>query len=173
MHVAAAHPWLTVLIVAVVVLAPFAARWVRRANRKVNAALRDFQRPAQTPADHELLTYLNEVGPVPELPMGRFRPDSASLGFDFQYDGVAVCGFEDGDAVAVTDDRARAEAAIATWMRESEGIDDEHTIRESLAWMKPQWVVFEWEPEDSECVWLMNTVSEGDDQAVHVYYLPA
>jgi hypothetical protein len=42
---------LTVLIVAVVVLAPFAVRWVRRANRKVNAALRDFQRPAQTPAN--------------------------------------------------------------------------------------------------------------------------
>jgi hypothetical protein len=125
------------------------------------------------PADHELLTYLDEVGPVPELPMGRFHPDSSSLGFDFQYDGVAVCGFEDGDAVAVTDDRSRAEAAIATWMREFEGIDDEHTIRESLAWMKPQWAVFEWQPEDSECVWLMNTVSEGDDQAVHVYYLPA
>jgi hypothetical protein len=41
---------LTVLVVAVVVLAPFAVRWVRRANRKVNAALRDFQRPTQPPA---------------------------------------------------------------------------------------------------------------------------
>jgi len=84
-----------------------------------------------------------------------------------------VCGFEDGDAVAVTSDRARAEAAVATWMRESEGIEDEHTVRESLGWMKPRWVVFEWEPEDAECVWLMNPASEGDDQAVHVYYLPA
>jgi hypothetical protein len=50
MHVVLAHPWLTVLAVAVVVLAPFAVRWVRRANRKVNAALRDFQRSAQTSA---------------------------------------------------------------------------------------------------------------------------
>jgi Sec-independent protein translocase protein TatA len=51
MHVVLAHPWLTVLVVAVVVLAPFAVRALRRANRKVNAALRDFQRPAQTPAN--------------------------------------------------------------------------------------------------------------------------
>jgi len=50
MHVVLAHPWLTVLAVAVVVFAPFAVRWVRRANRKVNAALRDFQRPTQPPA---------------------------------------------------------------------------------------------------------------------------
>jgi len=125
------------------------------------------------PADHENLIYLEEVGPVPELPMGRFHPSTTSLGFDFQYDGVPVCGFEDGDAVAVTSDRARAEAAVATWMRESEGVEDEHTIRESLGWMKPQWVVFEWEPEDAECVWLMNPAAEGDDQAVHIYYLPA
>ncbi|MFF0009640.1 hypothetical protein ACFYQT_40300 [Streptomyces tibetensis] len=125
------------------------------------------------PADHENLTYLDEIGEVPELPMGRFHPATTSLGFDFQYDGVVVCGFEDGDAVAVTADRAKAEAAIATFLREVEGIDDEPTVRESLGWMKPRWVVFEWEPEDAEFVWLMNPASEGDDQAVHVYYLPA
>jgi hypothetical protein len=125
------------------------------------------------PADHENLTYLDEIGPVPELPMGRFHPSATSLGFDFQYDGIPVCGFEDGDAVAVTDEPSRAAAAIATFLREAEGIDDEHTIRESLAWLKPRWVVFEWEPEDAECVWLMNPSSEGDDQAVRVYYLPA
>lgn len=124
------------------------------------------------PADHENLTYLDEVGEVPELPMGRFHPSTTGLGFDFQYDGVLVCGFEDGDAVAVTTDQGKAAAAVATWMREVEGIDDEHTIRESVGWMKPQWVVFEWEPEDAECVWLMNPAQEGDDQAVHVYYLP-
>jgi hypothetical protein len=125
------------------------------------------------PADHEHLTYLDEVGPVPELPMGRFHPSTTTLGFDFHYDGVAVCGFEDGDAVAVTDDQPKAEAAVAPYLREVEGIDDQHTVRESIGWMKPRWVVFEWEPEDAECVWLMNPASEGDDQAVHVYYLPA
>jgi len=125
------------------------------------------------PPDHDNLIYLDEIGAVPELPMGRFRPSAASLGFDFVYDGVPVCGFEDGDAVAVTDDRARAEAAIATWLRESEGIEDEHTVRELLAWLKPRWVVFEWEPEDAECVWLMNPASEDDDQAVRIHYLPA
>jgi hypothetical protein len=50
MHVVLAHPWLTVLVVAVV-LAPFAVRALRRANRKINAAHRDFQHPAQTPAN--------------------------------------------------------------------------------------------------------------------------
>lgn len=125
------------------------------------------------PADHENLTYLDEVGEVSELPMGRFHPSTTSLGFDFQYDGVPVCGFEDGDAVAVTTDQSRAAAAIATYLREVEGIDDERTVRESIGWMKPRWVVFEWEPEDAECVWLMNPASEGDEQAIHVYYLPA
>lgn len=124
------------------------------------------------PVDHEELTYLDEVGPVPELPMGRFHPSTTALGFDFQYDGVLVCGFEDGDAVAVTADQSKAEAAVATFLREVEGIDDEATVNESLSYMKPRWVVFEWEPEDAECAWLMNPAEEGDDQAVHVYYLP-
>lgn len=124
------------------------------------------------PVDHEELTYLDEVGPVPDLPMGRFHPSATGLGFDFQHEGVLVCGFEDGDAVAVTTDQAKAEAAVATYLREVEGIDDEHTIRESLGWMTSRWVVFEWEPEDAECAWLMNPAEEGDDQAVHVYYLP-
>ncbi len=124
------------------------------------------------PADHDNLTYLDEVGDVPELPMGRFRPTTGSLGFDFQYNDVPVCGFEDGDVVAIAPSRASANAAVATYLREVEGIDDEHTIHESLGWMKPRWVVFEWEPEDAECVWRMNPASEGDDQAVHVYYLP-
>ena len=125
------------------------------------------------PADHEQLNYLDEVGEVPELSMGRFHPSTTSLGFDFQYDGVLVCGFEEGDAVAVTTPQPKAEAASASYLREVEGIDDEPTVRECIAWMKPRWVVFEWEPEDAECVWLMNPASEGDDQAVHVYYLPA
>jgi len=125
------------------------------------------------PADHENLTYLDEVGEVPKLPMGRFHPSITSLGFDFQYDGVVVCGFEDGDAVAVTADPSMAEAAIATYLREVEGIEDEGIVRELIGWMKPLWVVFEWEPEDAECAWLMNWCDEGTDQAVRVYYLPA
>lgn len=125
------------------------------------------------PADHEGLTYLDEVVEVPELPMGRFHPSTTSLGFDFAYEGVQVCEFEDGDAVAVTDDRGKAEAALATYLREVAGYDDEATVRQEIGYLKPEWVVFEWQPEDSESVWLMNEAAEGDDQAVHIYYLPA
>jgi hypothetical protein len=125
------------------------------------------------PADHKDLTYLDKIEPVPDLPMGRFHPSTTVLGFDFAYEGVAVCEFEDGDAVAVTDDRAKAEAAIATYLREAAGVDDEGDVRQQLGDLKPEWVVFEWQPEGSECVWLMNEATEGDDLAVHVYYLPA
>lgn len=123
------------------------------------------------PAGHDGLTYLDEVVEVPELPMGRFHPSTTSLGFDFAYDGVPVCGFEDGDIVAVTADRGKAEAAVATYLREVADLDDETDIREDAARLKARWVVFEWEPEDAECVWMMNPASEGDDQTVHVFYL--
>jgi hypothetical protein len=34
--------------------------------------------------------------------------------------------------------------------------------------------VFEWEPEDAESPWTVSwDAAEGDDQAVHIYYLPA
>ena len=123
--------------------------------------------------DYEGLRYLDEVGPVPELPMGRFQPTSAAPGMDFEYDGVLVVEFEDGDMVAVTGDRAKAEAAVATYLREQTGLEDEAEIRDELAELKPQHVVFEWQPEDAECAWLMNLADEAADQAVRVHYLPA
>lgn len=56
MGVTAAHPWLTVLAV-VVILAPLAVRSFRRANRTVEGACRDVKRPAPntttTPAPKE------------------------------------------------------------------------------------------------------------------------
>ncbi|MEU8525292.1 hypothetical protein AB0C77_06765 [Streptomyces sp. NPDC048629] len=123
--------------------------------------------------DYEGLRYLDEVGPVPELPMGSFKPSAQHPGMDFEYDGVLVIEFEDGDMVAITGDRARAEAAVATYLREQAGVDDEGDIREDLAELKPQYAVFEWEPEDAECAWLMHNATEGDEQAVRVHYLPA
>lgn len=129
--------------------------------------------PLHMPANQDGLVYLDEIEPVPDLPMGRFKPDSASIGFDFEYDGVLVVEFEDGDLAAVSDDKDKAEAAVATFLREHCGVDDEAEVSEQLRWLESQWRAFEWEPEDAECAWLMNPAEEGDDQAVHVYYLPA
>ncbi|MFJ6348619.1 hypothetical protein ACIQKB_03980 [Streptomyces sp. NPDC092046] len=123
--------------------------------------------------DYEGLRYLDEVVPVPELPMGRFQPSAQHPGMDYIYDGVLVVEFEDGDMVAITEDRARAEAAVATYLRDQAGIDDEADIREALADLTSRRVVFEWEPEDAECAWFMNPAVEGDDQALGVHYLPA
>jgi hypothetical protein len=125
------------------------------------------------PADHDGLTYLDEVGPVPELPMGRFQPGLEHPGMDYAYDGVIVLEFEEDDMAAITTDRAKAEAAVATYLREQWGVEDEELITDHLAELKPQWVVFEWQPEEAECAWLMNCAAEGDDQALQVHYLPA
>ena len=123
--------------------------------------------------DYEGLRYLGDVGPVPELPMGRFQPSTEHPGMDFVYDGVLVIEFEDGDMVAITGDRDKAETAVATYLREQNGLDDESDIRDELAELTPEHVVFEWQPEDAECAWLMNHAADGDEQAVQVHYLPA
>jgi hypothetical protein len=124
------------------------------------------------PADHEGLRYLAQVGPVPQLPMGRFQPSTQHPGFDYEHRGVLVVEFDDGDMAAIAADRNEAEVAIAAYLREQCGIDDEAAVRDELAELKPQWAVFEWEPEDAECAWLMHTAAEDDDQALRVHYLP-
>lgn len=137
--------------------------WVRLDGQRSNLQLR---------ADYEGLRYLDEVAPVPALPMGRFQPGTQHPGFDYEYDGVLIVEFEEGDLAALTGDRAKAEAAVATYLREYHGIEDETDLRDELAELKPQWVAFEWEPEDAECAWLMNTAEQGGDQVLQVHYLP-
>lgn len=125
------------------------------------------------PIDFEGLRYLAEVVPVPVLPMGRFRPTAEDLG-DFVYDGVAVVGFdEEEDAIVLTDDPDKAVAAASTYLREVCDIDDASTVRDEVKHLRKRWVVFEWQPEDAECPWLMDWASEGDEMAVQLYYLPA
>lgn len=129
------------------------------------------RKPLNIPADFEALRYLNEIVPVPDLPMGHFQPTSQHPGFDFQYDGVLLVEFEDGDLAVLTADRAKAEAAVATYVREYHDLD-ETQVGEELAELKPRWVVFEWQPEDAEFAWLMNPADETADQALQVHYLP-
>jgi hypothetical protein len=120
------------------------------------------------PVDSEGLRYLDEVTTVPALPMGRFAPTAAELKAE-TYEGVPVFELEDGDLVILTDDRDRAGRVLAAyakahaWVIDGLGPDR----------LKAQWVVFEWAPEDAEYDWHMNDADQGDEHAVHTYYLPA
>ncbi|MFF6903460.1 hypothetical protein [Streptomyces hydrogenans] len=123
--------------------------------------------------DYEGLHYLDEVVPVPELPMGRFQPSTGQPGMDYVYDGVLVVEFEDGDMVAITGDRAKAEAAVATYLREQAGIDDEGDIRHALGDLVDRDVFFAWEPEDADCAWFMHPADADPTDVMNVHYLPA
>jgi len=114
------------------------------------------------PVAYEGLTYLDEVIEVPELPMGRFLPfASDEFGF-YEKAGVLVAAIgEDGeDLIVVTDDLAKARAAVtdyADWT----GLDPDYVDLEDL---RAKWAVFTWEPEDAECPWTVNWyAAEGDD----------
>ncbi|NUS25090.1 MAG: hypothetical protein HOV92_12820 [Streptomyces sp.] len=122
--------------------------------------------------DYQGLTYLDEVTDVPALPMGAFTPTADDLGG--AWEGVPVCLLEDvagGEhVIALTGDTAAARTAVATYLTET-GWDVEFVDLDRL---EARWAVFEWEPEDADSPWTVNLdASEDDDQAVHIYYLPA
>ncbi|MFD9070557.1 hypothetical protein [Streptomyces lasiicapitis] len=120
--------------------------------------------PERLPASKRL-TLLEEAGPVPPLPMGRFVPTAAD--FSGAWEGVPVCEFEDGDIVVLTGDPGRADSALAVYCR------DMDMDREYLPAMEPRWVVFEWQPEGAECPWFMTFADAGDDMAVRIHYVRA
>ncbi|MFB7312924.1 hypothetical protein [Streptomyces sp. NPDC056192] len=121
-------------------------------------------------ANYENLRYLDQVIPVPELPMGRFHPTVGH--FDGNtYAGVAACQFEDEDIILVTADPAAARAALAAYF-EAQDMDPDYD-RHDPDRLELAWVVFEWEPEDAEHPWLMDFAKQGDDMAIQIHYLPA
>ncbi|MEU5322942.1 hypothetical protein AB0G67_40260 [Streptomyces sp. NPDC021056] len=112
------------------------------------------------------LTFLDEVVPVPDLPMGRFHPTADDFGGDWE--GVPVLQCESEDIVILTGDQLRATVALHAFCKDM-GID-----REYLPAMQPRWAVFEWEPEDAEYPWTVRwDAAEGEDQAIRIYFLPA
>ncbi|MBE4761808.1 hypothetical protein [Streptomyces caniscabiei] len=124
------------------------------------------------PADYEGLTYLDEVVPVPELPMGPFTPVADDTNGFYEKAGVLVAAVgEDGEVLIVlTDDPAKARAAASEYA-EWFGLDPDYVDQKDLS---PRWAVFEWEPEDSESPWTVRwDVTETDDHAVRIYHLPA
>lgn len=122
--------------------------------------------PERLPATKSL-RLLDEVGPVPELPMGRFRPTVADM--SGEYAGVPVAELEEGDIVLLTADADAAHAALAAYATAMD-MDLEFMAVDRLA---ARWVVFEWQPEGAECSWLMDIATEGGDMVLPVYYLPA
>jgi hypothetical protein len=119
------------------------------------------------PVMYQGLTYLDQVVPVPELPMGRFHPTADDFGGDWE--GVPVCQLGDDDIIILTADPDAARAALAAFCKDMY-LDFEFI---SLEGLEGRWAVFEWQPEDAECPWLMDFAAESDDQAVRIHYLPA
>lgn len=126
------------------------------------------------PPAYEGLRYLDEVVPVPALPMGRFMPSLDTEGFNYAYGGVLVVGFDDDGLAALTPDRDKAVAAVSTYLREVHGMDDEGSVRDEVRWLESKRAFFEWEPEDAEHSWSMHFAEDGDvDQVIRLHYLAA
>ena len=117
---------------------------------------------------YEGLRYLDEVVDVPPLPMGRFTPTAETLKAEV-HEGVPVVELEEGDLFALTADRDIAVRAMTGYAKAHDWYVDDLTSDR----LKAQWSVFEWAPLDAEYDWHMNDAAEGDDMAVHAYYLPA
>lgn len=121
------------------------------------------------PAGYEGLRYLNEVGPVPDLPMGRFLPTVRDFG-GFEYGGIPVCQLDDESVVVLTGDPAAARTAVIRFCSDM-WLDLEFV---GLDRMAAVWAVFEWQPEDAETPWTVRTdATEADDKAVRIHHLPA
>lgn len=120
--------------------------------------------------DYDGLRYLDKVLPVPDLPMGRFTPTAADF-HGTTYASIPVCQFEDEDITLLTADPDIARAALAAFFN-TMGHDPDYD-RHDPARLQLAWVVFAWEPEDSDYPWFMNFAEEGDDMAIQIHYLPA
>ncbi|MDX2986431.1 hypothetical protein [Streptomyces caniscabiei] len=124
------------------------------------------------PSDYEGLTYLDEVVPVPDLPMGPFTPVADDANGFYEKTGVLVTAVgEDGEVfIVLTDDPTKARAAASEYA-EWAGWDLDYVDLDRL---EAGWAVFEWEPEDSESPWTVRwDATETDDHAVRIYHLPA
>jgi hypothetical protein len=125
------------------------------------------------PVDSDNLAFLNEVVPVPELPMGFFQPSVDHANGFWEWAGVvlAVIG-EDGDELLLmTDDPGKAVAAASAFFVEEALVEVKDV---DFGLLEARWAVFEWQPENAECPWLVNwDAAEGDDHAIHIHYLPA
>ncbi|MFZ3592271.1 hypothetical protein [Streptomyces sp. BH104] len=125
--------------------------------------------PALLP-DTKHLHLLNEIGPVPDLPMGPFTPTAHVRNSIYELDGVlyAAVGEDSEDLIVVTDDLDVAKK-VARVHAENTDLDLDDTV---LNGFRGEWSQFVWEPENAECPWIWTPASKDAEHAVHVYYLP-
>ncbi|MFE9855574.1 hypothetical protein [Streptomyces sp. NPDC005780] len=123
--------------------------------------------PVACRPDYEWIRYLDDVVPVPDLPMGRFTPTAAD--FDGRYASIPVVQFEEGEIVLLTADNIKAGEALAEFAADMQIAPDYADPADLVL----RWVVFEWQPEDAECPWLMSFADADADHAIHIHYLPA
>lgn len=116
------------------------------------------------------LRYLDDVVSVPELPMGRFQPAAGDMLGVWEGVPLSTIGEDGEDLILLTTDREKAAAAAIAYDREV-GVDVDCV---DYGRLRACWAVFEWEPEDAEFPWTVRwDASDDEDQAVHIYYLPA
>ncbi|WP_097866547.1 hypothetical protein [Streptomyces sp. rh34] len=117
--------------------------------------------------DYDGIRYLDQVVPVPALPMGAFTPTVDD--FDgATYAGVPVCQLDDEDIVILTADQDAARGALVAYCK-AQDIDPEYAEDP----LEAAWARFEWQPEDAESDWQVRFDAEGFDGAVQIHYLPA
>lgn len=119
------------------------------------------------PNSSDRVVCLEEMGtlPVPD-PAGRFTPIPEEV--TGVWERVPVHQFDTGDIIAITDDQDAATAAVTGLLADA-GHDPSSL---DLTGLEAVWEVFEWQT-DGDYPWLMFAAMEGDDQAVHLYRLPA
>lgn len=120
--------------------------------------------------DYQGITYLDEVVPVPVLPMGRFIPTGDDLLGVWEGVPLSTIGEDGEDLILLAADRDKAVAAAQAYDREV-GV---HPDSANYDRIRAFWAVFEWEPEDAETPWTVRwDAAEGDEKAVRIHYLPA
>ncbi|MEV3947001.1 hypothetical protein AB0K57_04965 [Streptomyces halstedii] len=117
--------------------------------------------------DYDGIRYLDEVTPVPALPMGAFTPTLQDFGGP-AYAGIPVCQLDDEDIVILTGVPDAARDALVAYC-EAQDIDPEYAADP----LEAAWALFEWQPEDAESDWHVRFDAEGFDGAVQIHYLPA
>lgn len=138
-----------------------ASLWIRLDGKRYNLPARP---------DYRGLIYLDEVVPVPVLPMGPFTPAAEDLLGVWEGVPLATVGEDGDDLILLTDDPDKARAAAFAYDTEI-GVDTDFV---NYGRLQAAWAVFEWQPEDAEFPWTVRwDAAENDDQAVRIHYLPA
>lgn len=124
------------------------------------------RRPITVQASSELVTYLDEVTDLPPIPVGRFTPIPEEL--NAVRAGVPLAVIGANDLILLTTDPDAAIAAATDYL------PDMGYNPATVDWttLETRWAGFDWPEDTTRFDWILTWVAEGDDQALHVHYLP-